>query len=56
MHLELNHETFINIKQSYLNILARGLFWASKFYTTLRMAHTFYVINLSLSTAMDQEI
>jgi hypothetical protein len=25
-HLELNYETFINIKQSYLNIIARGLF------------------------------
>jgi hypothetical protein len=56
MHLELNYETLINIKQSYLNILARGLCWASKIYTALLMALTSHVSNLSLSTAMDQKI
>jgi hypothetical protein len=53
MHLELNYETFINIKQSYLIIIVRRLCWVSKIYTALLIAYTSHVSNLSLSTAMD---
>jgi hypothetical protein len=56
MHLELNHEISINIRQRYLNIKARRLGWASNLYTAPLIASLPYIPILSLSTAGDQEI